>query len=176
MENLKGKKFRNRLLKGNLSNIIKAVHSWFHTCRINLQDITADKRHTHLCSLSLLISVFMVAHATLAKNAPSFIPSFPPLLVMSADWSLDFDEAVCVLCMTMVSALFFSGAQGEYAGLAAIKAYLNSKGESSRSVSVLERAKVTGLQSWLIILFYPTQNYFKLESLVSARKWNPFLI
>lgn len=106
-----------------------------------MQDITADKRHTHLCSLSLLISVFMVAHATLAKNAPSFIPSFP-LLVMSADWSLDFDEAVCVLCMIMVSALFFSGAQGEYAGLAAIKAYLNSKGESSRSVSVLERAKV----------------------------------
>ena len=29
-----------------------------------------------------------------------------------------------------------SGAQGEYAGLAAIKAYLNSKGESARSVSV----------------------------------------
>lgn len=106
--------------------------------------ITADKRHTHLCSLSPLISgsVFMVEHATLAKNAPSFIPSFPPLLVMSVDWSLDFDEAVCVICMTMVSALFFSGAQGEYAGLAAIKAYLNSKGESSRSVSVLERTKV----------------------------------
>lgn len=142
MENLKGKKFRSQLLKGNHSNIIKAVHSWFHTCRINLQDITADKRHTHLCSLSPLISVFMVEHATLAKNAPSFSPSFPPLLVMSADWSLDFDEAVCVICMTMVSALFFSGAQGEYAGLAAIKAYLNSKGESSRSVSVLERAKV----------------------------------
>lgn len=34
-------------------------------------------------------------------------------------------------------ALFSSGAQGEYAGLAAIKAYLNSVGESSRSVSVL---------------------------------------
>lgn len=29
---------------------------------------------------------------------------------------------------------------------------------------------LTGLQSWLIMLFYPTQNYFKLESLVSARK------
>lgn len=34
-------------------------------------------------------------------------------------------------------ALSSSGAQGEYAGLAAIKAYLNSKGESARSVSVL---------------------------------------
>lgn len=102
-----------------------------------MQDITADKRHTHLLS----VTAYQCVHATLAKNAPSFIPSFP-LLVMSADWSLDFDEAVCVLCMTMVSALFFSGAQGEYAGLAAIKAYLNSKGESSRSVSVLERAKV----------------------------------
>lgn len=33
-------------------------------------------------------------------------------------------------------ALSCSGAQGEYAGLAAIKAYLNSKGESSRTVSV----------------------------------------
>lgn len=29
-----------------------------------------------------------------------------------------------------------SGAQGEYAGLAAIKAYLNSKGESHRTVSI----------------------------------------
>lgn len=36
-----------------------------------------------------------------------------------------------------VFALSSSGAQGEYAGLAAIKAYLNSKGENARSVSVL---------------------------------------
>lgn len=34
-------------------------------------------------------------------------------------------------------ALSCSGAQGEYAGLAAIKAYLNSKGESGRTVSML---------------------------------------
>lgn len=38
-----------------------------------------------------------------------------------------------VVCFSLSS----SGAQGEYAGLAAIKAYLNSKGEHSRSVSVL---------------------------------------
>lgn len=42
---------------------------------------------------------------------------------------------MCV-CNHIVFVLFSSGAQGEYAGLAAIKAYLNSKGESSRSVSV----------------------------------------
>lgn len=40
-----------------------------------------------------------------------------------------------------VFALFSSGAQGEYAGLAAIKAYLNSKGEDSRSVSVIVERK-----------------------------------
>jgi len=39
------------------------------------------------------------------------------------------DHSVCVV-------LSSSGAQGEYAGLAAIKAYLNSKGESARTVSV----------------------------------------
>uniref|UniRef100_A0AAX7TNB0 glycine dehydrogenase (aminomethyl-transferring) n=1 Tax=Astatotilapia calliptera TaxID=8154 RepID=A0AAX7TNB0_ASTCA len=33
-----------------------------------------------------------------------------------------------------------SGAQGEYAGLAAIKAYLNSKGESSRSVCLIPKS------------------------------------
>lgn len=33
--------------------------------------------------------------------------------------------------------LSFSGAQGEYAGLAAIKAYLNSKGEAHRTVSMV---------------------------------------
>uniref|UniRef100_A0A7N8YBM7 Glycine dehydrogenase (decarboxylating) n=1 Tax=Mastacembelus armatus TaxID=205130 RepID=A0A7N8YBM7_9TELE len=33
-----------------------------------------------------------------------------------------------------------SGAQGEYAGLAAIKAYLNSKGESSRSVCMIPKS------------------------------------
>lgn len=46
------------------------------------------------------------------------------------------------MCRTIVHdhgvfALSSSGAQGEYAGLAAIKAYLNSKGERARSVSVL---------------------------------------
>lgn len=64
-----------------------------------------------------------------------------PLLVMCARWSLncaevrnssgtDTEHDHCVF------ALSSSGAQGEYAGLAAIKAYLNSKGESGRNVSV----------------------------------------
>lgn len=40
-----------------------------------------------------------------------------------------------------VFSLSSSGAQGEYAGLAAIKAYLNSKGENARSVSVCMTGK-----------------------------------
>lgn len=41
-------------------------------------------------------------------------------------------------------ALSCSGAQGEYAGLAAIKAYLNSKGESARTVSMLPVTGASG--------------------------------
>lgn len=44
---------------------------------------------------------------------------------------------MCIAHDNSVCALSCSGAQGEYAGLAAIKAYLNSKGETGRSVSVL---------------------------------------
>lgn len=37
--------------------------------------------------------------------------------------------------ISLLCFLLNSGAQGEYAGLAAIKAYLNSKGEHQRTVS-----------------------------------------
>lgn len=46
-------------------------------------------------------------------------------------------DCVFVFHDRSVFAVSSSGAQGEYAGLAAIKAYLNSKGESARTVSVL---------------------------------------
>ncbi|MEQ2308533.1 hypothetical protein AMECASPLE_029123, partial [Ameca splendens] len=42
--------------------------------------------------------------------------------------------------MTELFALFSSGAQGEYAGLAAIKAYLKSKGELSRSICLIPKS------------------------------------
>uniref|UniRef100_A0A3B4TIV4 Glycine dehydrogenase (aminomethyl-transferring) n=1 Tax=Seriola dumerili TaxID=41447 RepID=A0A3B4TIV4_SERDU len=47
---------------------------------------------------------------------------------------------VCEIHDRGVFALSSSGAQGEYAGLAAIKAYLNSKGESSRSVCLIPKS------------------------------------
>ena len=43
------------------------------------------------------------------------------------------------VCVCVTSVLCFpppSGAQGEYAGLAAIKAYLNSQGQTQRTVSM----------------------------------------
>lgn len=56
-------------------------------------------------------------------------------------------EAIFELCCAETVRLYIhdainfslsrSGAQGEYAGLAAIKAYLNSKGESHRTVSII---------------------------------------
>lgn len=67
--------------------------------------------------------------------------SFSSLLSVCADWSLNCAEVRMCVGVTVhdhgTFALSSSGAQGEYAGLAAIKAYLNSKGESARSVSVL---------------------------------------
>uniref|UniRef100_A0A8C7YK52 Glycine cleavage system P protein n=1 Tax=Oryzias sinensis TaxID=183150 RepID=A0A8C7YK52_9TELE len=84
-------------------------------------------------SSELMVGLLFVCltHCRSFKPSPRFPTIFrnnPPLIN-----DISFDP-VCRF------ALFFSGAQGEYAGLAAIKAYLNSKGESSRSVCLIPKS------------------------------------
>lgn len=118
--------------------------------------------HLHVCMLGTTCVIFQVITDKVPTcllsliSCRGFMNSMPccigwrvimlltclsPLLVMCADWSLNCAEVRMCVGVTYITIVclrfFFSGAQGEYAGLAAIKAYLNSKGESARSVSVL---------------------------------------
>lgn len=79
----------------------------------------------------------------------------------------------CYMYMTILISPSCSGAQGEYAGLAAIKAYLNSKGESHRTVSRKRKDLFTKSNLWYRIRFEKTVRSIKSmnRSKVSPLRW-----
>lgn len=93
--------------------------------------------HTHLCSLSPLIRGFIIIASCYIGLLDYRAARFNRTCL---GWLLNCAEVrVSSVWSRFRFALSCSGAQGEYAGLAAIKAYLNSKGESARTVSIAPR-------------------------------------